>query len=84
MQKFSSIQLYIQYLLVAVTITTSKKMYDVPDNGSSELDLNCETSGFPLLVIIWSINGFTLTYRDNGTKSFNFTVFNDGLLRIFI
>ena len=38
MQKFNSIQLYIQYLLVAVTITTSKKMYDVPDNGSSELD----------------------------------------------
>ena len=73
---------------VAVTITTSKKMYDVPDNGTSELDLDCKATGFPLPIISWSINGsilpegLTVTYRDNGTKSLNFTVFNDGRLRI--
>ena len=74
--------------LSAALITTDKKIYDVPDDGSSEIDLDCRATGFPAPSVSWSLKesilpkGLTVTYRDNGTKSLNFTVFNDGRLRI--
>jgi hypothetical protein len=75
-------------LFLAPNITTTKLVYDVPDDNSTNATLRCKASGFPQPKILWMFQNVSLitgeVYRVNTTEvpNANLTQLSDGVVEV--